>query len=111
MIGGVTGGWIAGLGFGFGRPRFARLALLAILFSILAILASVLLFETQSARWSWIGWAYVILAGAVPGLLGPTLIQDDRLLAFGLSLIIAPFMVMGLASVAAAVACSVGGCL
>ncbi|PZO49259.1 MAG: hypothetical protein DCF16_14995 [Alphaproteobacteria bacterium] len=111
MIGGVAAGWIAGLGFGLVRPQFARLALLVVIFSIVAILAVFLIFESQSWGWSWLALTYIALAGVSAGVVGPALFADDRLFAVGLSLISAPFVAFFLFYVAAIAACSVGGCL
>lgn len=84
MIGAVTAGWIAGLGFGLIRPRFARAALLGVILATVAILAVFVTFDSQSQNWTWLGWTYIALAGLSGGVAGPALFADDRLFAFGL---------------------------
>lgn len=111
MIGVVAAGAVAGLSFGLFRPQSARLALLAVLLLIVAILAVFLIFERQSAGWNWLGTAYLALAGASSGFVGPALFADDRVFAAGLSVISAPFVAFFFFYVAAVAACSVGGCL
>lgn len=111
LAGAVAAGWIAGLGFGLIRPQFARLALLAIVIGIIAILAVSVMIRPQSQAWTWLGWTHPVLTGALAGVSGPALFEKDRLFAFGLSVICAPTVPFFFFIVAASVSCAMGACL
>lgn len=111
LVGAVATGWIAGLGFGLIRPQFARSALLAIGIGNIAILAVFVMIGPQSQTWTWLGWTYPVLTGALAGVAGPALFEKDRLFAVGLSVICAPTVPFFFFLVAASVSCAMGACL